>query len=376
MDLSTAFWRGRRVLITGHTGFKGGWLALWLNRLGADLCGIALAPSTGPNIFESVGIGQFMQSRIVDVRDLAALRDAMADFAPEVVFHLAAQSLVPYANVDPVGTYATNVMGTVHLLEAIRAQATVLGTVVVTSDKCYDNRDSTSAYREDQPMGGRDPYSSSKGCAELVVAAYRASFLQAATGRRSAVATARAGNVVGGGDWAPDRLVPDVVRAIAAGHAVRLRRPDAIRPWQHVLEPLRGYLLLAERLCTEGCGFAEAWNFGPSGAEEHSVRWVVNRIASAWGVPLAIELQAREGLEFEADVLKLDSAKAGSRLGWHSRWSLTTALDNVVAWYQANAGGADMRAFSQGQIAMYEQSREASITGPTQRPESGREAVQ
>jgi CDP-glucose 4,6-dehydratase len=377
VGVNTTFWRGRRVLITGHTGFKGAWLALWLHRMGAELCGFALAPATRPSLFETIGIGQLMQSRIADVRDLAALQGAVADFAPEVVFHLAAQSLVLHAYADPVGTYATNVMGTVHLLEAIREQPTVRATVVVTSDKCYENRERVRSYREDEAMGGHDPYSSSKGCAELVVAAYRASFLQARPGGgASGVATARAGNVVGGGDWAEHRLVPDVLRAIVAGEPVRLRRPEAIRPWQHVLEPLWGYLLLAECLCAGGSTFAEGWNFGPFEADERTVHWVASRIANTWGVPLEIESAAPELGQQEAGILKLDSAKARSHLGWRPRWSLATALDNVVRWHQAHATGADMRAFSEGQIALYEESPEAGATGSNHTREAGREAVQ
>ena len=376
MDVNTTFWRGRRVFMTGHTGFKGAWLALWLHRLGAELCGFALAPATRPSLFETIGIGQLVQSRIADVRNLDALQEAMADFAPEVVFHLAAQSLVLQAYADPVGTYATNVMGTVHLLEAVREQPTVRATVVVTSDKCYENREWVWPYREDDAMGGHDPYSSSKGCAELVAAAYRASFLQGHPGGgTSAVATARAGNVVGGGDWAEHRLVPDVLRAIVAGEPVRLRRPEAIRPWQHVLEPLWGYLLLAERLCSEGSIFAEGWNFGPFDAEERTVHWVASRIANAWGVSLEIKSAALELRQHEAGLLKLDSAKAHFQLGWRPRWSLGTALDNVVRWHQAHAAGSDMRAFSEGQIALYEQSPEAAATAAAPRREAGREAV-
>jgi CDP-glucose 4,6-dehydratase len=318
-----------------------------------------------------------MQSHIADVRDLTALQDAMAVFAPEVVFHLAAQSLVRHAYADPVGTYATNVMGTVHLLESVRTQASVRAAVVVTSDKCYDNRERISPYREDEAMGGRDPYSSSKGCAELVAAAYRASFLQGQPSDSApAVATARAGNVVGGGDWAEHRLVPDMVRAIVAGKPARLRRPEAIRPWQHVLEPLSGYLLLAERLCAEGSAFAEGWNFGPFESDERPVRWVANRIASTWGVPLEIESAAPESWLHEACVLKLDSAKARSRLGWCPRWTLATALENVVGWHQAYAAGADMRAFSEKQIALYEESPPSTASGSKDEREAGREAVQ
>jgi CDP-glucose 4,6-dehydratase len=375
--MNTTFWRGRRVLMTGHTGFKGAWLALWLHRLGAELCGFALAPATRPSLFETIGIEQLVQSCIADVRNLAALQEAMADFGPEVVFHLAAQSLVLDGYADPVGTYATNVMGTVHLLEAVREQPTVRATVVVTSDKCYENREWVWPYREDEAMGGHDPYSSSKGCAELVAAAYRASFLQGRpSGGTSVIATARAGNVVGGGDWAEHRLVPDVLRAIVAGGPVRLRHPEAIRPWQHVLEPLWGYLLLAERLCAEGSAFAEGWNFGPFDADERTVHWVASRIANAWGVPLEVESATPEVRPHEASVLKLDSAKARSYLGWRPRWSLATALDNVVHWHQAQVAGADMRAFSEAQIALYEQSPEAGATGSDPWREAGREAVQ
>lgn len=376
MGLNTNFWRGRRVLITGHTGFKGAWLALWLHRLGAEVYGFALAPVTGPTLFDALRIGQLIESRIADVRNLNALQKAMADFAPEVVFHLAAQSLVLEAYNDPVGTYATNVMGTVHLLEAVREQPSVRATVVVTSDKCYENREWVWPYREDEAMGGHDPYSSSKGCAELVTAAYRASFLQSHPGGGpSGVATARAGNVIGGGDWAEHRLVPDVLRAIVAGEPVRLRRPEAIRSWQHVLEPLSGYVLLAERLYADGSTFAEGWNFGPSDGDERTVHWVASQIASAWGVSLEIESAASELRHHEAGILKVDSTKARSHLGWRPRWSLRTALDNVVGWHQAHAAGADMRAFSETQIALYEQSLEIRDTASAPGRDAAREAV-
>jgi CDP-glucose 4,6-dehydratase len=346
------FWRGKRVFMTGHTGFKGSWLALWLQSLGAVVSGYALAPATRPSLFELAKIGAGMQSILGNVQDLGSLRGAMTAARPDVVFHLAAQSLVRLSYAEPVDTYATNVMGTVNVLEAARACDTVRAMVVITSDKCYENRELDRGYREDEPMGGRDPYSSSKGCAELATAAYRASFFAPGGAHRAAVASARAGNVIGGGDWAADRLVPDIMRAAQAGEPVRIRNPGAIRPWQHVLEPLRGYLLLAERLWEEGGRFAEGWNFGPHDADCQPVSWIVERLAAAWGEGLTAERDRGEHPR-EARSLRLDSAKAIAHLGWAPRWDLAEALDSIVAWHKAHRDGADMRAVTLAQIDAY-----------------------
>jgi CDP-glucose 4,6-dehydratase len=349
--MSPGFWSGRRVLVTGHTGFKGGWLCLWLQSLGARVAGYALAAPTEPNLHAVARVGEGMQAAIADVRDLEALRSEVGRFRPEVVFHLAAQSIVRLSYEQPVETYATNVMGTVHLLEAVRACEATRAVVVVTSDKCYANREWEWGYRESEALGGADPYSSSKGCAELVTAAYRASYFATA----AAVATARAGNVIGGGDWTQDRLVPDIIRGIAAGVPVAIRNPSAVRPWQHVLEPVRGYLMLAERLFEDGAAFAEAWNFGPDDIDCRPVQWIAERIGRAWGPEARWQHDGRPHVH-EATYLKVDSSKAGARLGWRPRWNLETALDAVVRWHRAQRAGEDMKAVSLAQIREYMQS--------------------
>ncbi len=347
--VSGEFWRGKRVLITGHTGFKGGWLALWLKSLGAEVSGYALAPDTHPSLFESVGLrGAGIDHRLGDIRDLAALRAAMKAIRPEVVFHLAAQSLVRRSYTEPAETYATNVMGTVNLLEAVRQEPSAHAVVVVTSDKCYENRERDEGYRESEPMGGRDPYSSSKGCAELVTAAYRASYFE----KGAAVASVRAGNVIGGGDWAPDRLIPDLCRAAKAKRAVRIRNPHAVRPWQHVLDPLAGYLQLAERLCTDGAKFAQAWNFGPADRDARPVSEVLDRVTKLWGDGLRWEPDAG-GHPHEAGLLRVDSTKARGELGWRPRLDLDQALQWTVDWYKADFAGKDMGEFTAAQIAAY-----------------------
>jgi CDP-glucose 4,6-dehydratase len=341
------FWAGKKVFVTGHTGFKGSWLALWLVSLGARVSGYALKPPSSPSLWALVEAKSGIASTIADIRDLGALQRAIGEFQPEIVFHLAAQSLVRPSYEDPVGTYATNVMGTVHLLEAVRKAGGVQAVVNVTSDKCYENLESGQAYRENDAMGGRDPYSSSKGCAELVTTAYRASFPGGA-----ALASARAGNVIGGGDWAQDRIVPDIVRAAAAGKAVQVRNPRAVRPWQHVLEPLAGYLQLAERLRATPAMFAEGWNFGPDEKDAVPVETVVSTIARLWGPPASWAADKGEQ-PHEAQFLKLDSSKARSRLGWSPRLGLQTALEWTVGWYQSQAQGADARQLTLAQIERY-----------------------
>lgn len=329
-------------------------MSLWLQQLGAHVTGFALVPPTRPSLFEAARVGDGMASHIGDIRQLDNLRAALVASDPEIVFHLAAQPLVRQSYRDPVETYATNVMGTVNLLEAVRAASSVRAVVVVTSDKCYDNPERGAAFTEAEPMGGLDPYSSSKGCTELVTAAYRASFFRAGASQVVAVASTRAGNVIGGGDWAADRLVPDILQAFGQGRPVRLRRPNAIRPWQHVLEPLRGYLMLAESLLSqEGQAFAEPWNFGPLDADAIPVGELVQRMARLWGPEAAWQLDEGEH-PHEASFLKLDASKAKSRLGWQPTLDLDRALSLTLQWAQAYRAGADMRGFTLEQIHTYQ----------------------
>ena len=347
--MNAQFWHGKRVFITGHTGFKGGWLSLWLQSLGAHVSGYALDAPTEPQLFGVARVNEGMTAHTVaDIRDAAALTRTMQAAQPEVVFHLAAQPLVRYSYTAPVETYAVNVMGTVNLLEAVRATPGVRAVVNVTTDKCYDNREWAWGYRENEALGGHDPYSSSKACSELVTAAYRASFLDAAG---VALASARAGNVIGGGDWAADRLLPDFLRALDTGATLHIRSPNAIRPWQHVLEPLSAYLLLAERLFTGQAAFAEGWNFGPADEDARPVQWIVERLVSA--TPGASWTCDAAPQPHEASHLKLDSSKARARLAWQPRWRLATALDKTLAWHAAWRRGEDMRAVTLAQIADY-----------------------
>ena len=349
------FWRGKRVFMTGHTGFKGGWLSLWLQYLGADLTGYALKPPTTPSLFEEAAVGDRMHSIIGDIRDPEALARAMNEAQPEIIIHMAAQALVRTSYQAPVETYSTNVMGTVNLLEAVRRTGGVRAVVNVTSDKCYENREWLWGYRENEAMGGYDPYSSSKGCAELVTTAYRNSYFNPARHAEHgvAIASARAGNVIGGGDWAADRLIPDILRAIEAGEPVKIRNPHAIRPWQHVLEPLSGYLLLAQRLAEAGPDYAEGWNFGPSDEDAKPVQWIVERLTASWGRGASWQLDLQPQ-PHEAHYLRLDCTKARSRLGWKPRWGLSETLAYIVDWHKALAAGKDMRAISLGQISHYE----------------------
>ncbi|WP_240651315.1 MULTISPECIES: CDP-glucose 4,6-dehydratase [unclassified Variovorax] len=343
-------WQGRRVLVTGHTGFKGSWLAMWLHALGAEVHGFSLPPPTPTNLFTQARVADLLQGHaIADVRDGQALKHAVREAMPEIVFHLAAQPLVRYSYQEPAETYATNVMGTVNLLEAVRACEGVRAVVNVTTDKCYDNREWLWGYRESEALGGADPYSSSKACAELVTAAYRASFLAQAG---VAVATARAGNVIGGGDWADDRLVPDFFRALQAQRALDVRYAGATRPWQHVLEPLSGYLMLAERLVKGDALAASAWNFGPADEDAIPVRQLLDRLVGK--VPGTQWRETHAKTVHEAGYLKLDSSRARSELGWHPRWRLDEALDRIVEWDRAWRAGEDMQVVSLGQIAAHE----------------------
>ncbi len=347
---------GSRVLITGHTGFKGGWLVLWLRRLGAAVHGYALDPPTRPALFEVGRIGSVLASDTrADLADLAQLKSAFAGAQPEVVFHLAAQPLVRESYRDPLGTLASNVMGTAHVLEAARNFDSVRAIVLVTTDKVYENREWAYPYREVDPLGGGDPYSASKAAAEIVAASYRASFFEGVAGHPARVATARAGNVIGGGDWATDRLVPDCLSAFAKGRPVRLRSPHAVRPWQHVLEPLAGYLRLAERLLgAEGAEYARAWNFGPDAGGDATVGAVAETAARLWGEGASVECAPAAANPHEAGVLRLDSTRARNALGWRPRWSLEQAIERTVAWQRALAGGDDMRSVSLDQIRDYE----------------------
>lgn len=349
-DLSS-FWHGKKVLMTGHTGFKGSWLSLWLQRAGAELVGVALAPPTQPSLFEIADVARGMTSLTADIRDLDAMVDIVKRHRPQIVLHLAAQSVVRRSYNDPVETFATNVMGTVNVLEAVRRDGGVQAVVVVSSDKCYENREWHWGYRESDPMGGHDPYSNSKGCTELVTSSYRSSFF--AAHNTTAVGSGRAGNVIGGGDWTADQLVPDAIRAFGRAQAVLLRSPGAVRPWQFVLEPLEGYLRLAQALCERGQAVAEGWNFGPSSANAQPVQWIVEQLAKHWGPSAAWGLDAAQH-PHEAGYLKLDSSRANALLNWRSRLLLSTTLAWTVEWYQAHRQGADMRALTLDQIERFE----------------------
>lgn len=361
--MNPAFWSGKRVFLTGHTGFKGSWLALWLQQLGATVTGFALPAPTQPSLFDVAGVANGMHSILGDVRDLPALQRAVQEAQPEIVIHMAAQALVRLSYDTPVDTYATNVMGTVHLLEAVRQTPGVRAVVNVTTDKCYENREWVWGYRENEPMGGFDPYSNSKGCSELVSAAYRSSYFNPAHHARHgvALATARAGNVIGGGDWAKDRLIPDILAAFEADKQVSIRNPHATRPWQHVLEPLRGYLTLAEHLFLDGPTFAEGWNFGPHGDDAKPVEWIVRQLAQRWGQGASWQVDAGDH-PHEASYLKLDISKAGQRLFWQPALRLSDALSLIVDWSRARQAGDDMRTVTLGQIAAYQALALASST--------------
>ncbi|WP_058023227.1 CDP-glucose 4,6-dehydratase [Pseudohongiella spirulinae] len=345
------FWREKRVFLTGHTGFKGSWLSLWLQSMGATVKGFALEPPTSPSLFNEAKVSDGMDSEIGDIRDLNAITSSMIRFNPDVLIHMAAQPLVRLSYREPVETYATNVMGTVHVLEAARRCGHLRAIVNVTTDKCYENREWVWGYRENEPMGGRDPYSNSKGCAELVTSAYRSSFFSSSS--TPSLASARAGNVIGGGDWAEDRLIPDILRAFEKQQPVVVRNPLSTRPWQHVLEPLSGYLILAENLYLHGDDYAEGWNFGPLDEDVMPVEWILNHMVKIWGQGASWQIDTTQQ-PHEAQLLKLDISKAASKLHWLPRWPLTTALDSIVDWHKDWLLKKDVRLLTLNQIESYQ----------------------
>ncbi|WP_211198607.1 CDP-glucose 4,6-dehydratase [Ruegeria haliotis] len=345
---------GRRVLVTGHSGFKGGWMSLWLSRLGASVTGVSLPPEPGPSLYEASGLAAATDSRFADIRDPAALSQTLAGVDAEVLFHMAAQPLVRKSYREPAETFATNVQGTVNVLEAARKMPSLKAVVVITSDKCYDNREWLWGYRENDPLGGKDPYSASKAATELVAQSYAHSFFADPQGPQ--LATVRAGNVFGGGDWGEDRLVPDVIRAWAKGEAVEIRNPASVRPWQHVLEPVSGYLQVAEKMLTGGAAYAGAWNFGPDVSSTVDVRQLAEMIQRAWGTgaPAFSFPDQVPDAPHEAGILRLDSTKAQSRLGWRPRLSLQEAIDLTADWYKAHASGGNMAQTTAAQIEHFE----------------------
>ncbi len=355
VGMNAKFWQGKKVLITGHTGFKGSWLSLWLQMKGAHVIGYALPPPTTPSFFEVGNMAAVVKSIIGDIRDVEQIKSVVVNHQPEIIVHMAAQPLVRYSYDNPIETYETNVMGTVNVLEAVRQTDCVKIALIITSDKCYENKEWFWGYRENDPMGGHDPYSSSKGCAELVASAYRSSYFFEADNSRHgvAVASARAGNVIGGGDWGTDRLVPDIMQAVMEGRSVAIRNPHAVRPWQHVLEPLDGYLCLLEKLWENGSKFAGGWNFGPNDESCKPVSWILSTLNGLWmgGVRGVTD---KTDNPHEASYLKLDCSKAGTLLGWTPKLDLGAALAMVVDWYEGYVDKKNMRDFSERQIARYE----------------------
>lgn len=350
--MNHSFWENKTVFLTGHTGFKGGWIAHWLHELGASVWGYSLEPPTQPNFFTEAQLNKrVIHSTIGDIRDLVALNSALKEAKPDIIFHMAAQPLVRESYNTPTETFAANVIGTINVLEAARQCGTPKAIINITTDKCYENREWPWPYRENDRLGGHDPYSASKACAEIAAAAYRNSFLMDA---HIQLASVRAGNVIGGGDWANDRLIPDFLRALDARETVCIRSPDAIRPWQHVLEPLSGYLLLAEKLYVKGSAFAEAWNFGPNDDDAKSVSWIVDQLCTC--TPDAKWQTENTQQLHEAGLLKLDSSKAKARLGWAPRWSLEAALNKTMEWHQAWRKKADMAEITSAQIRAYAES--------------------
>ncbi|SDM88493.1 CDP-glucose 4,6-dehydratase [Bacillus sp. OK048] len=353
--VNTDFWRNKNVFVTGHTGFKGSWLCLWLHSLGANITGYSLKPPTTPSLFELCQLEQHIPTHYADIRDQDTLQKALLAAKPEIVIHMAAQPLVRASYLNPVETYETNVMGTVHLLEAVRMAVkkgiTIKAVVNVTTDKCYSNKEWPWGYRETDVLGGYDPYSNSKACSELVTDAYRNSFFQNGVG----LASARAGNVIGGGDWAPDRLLPDCFRTLSSGGKVKIRNPHAIRPWQHVLDPLSGYLILAENLYAHGTRFAEGWNFGPDDGDGKTVDWIVKQICSKWGNNASYEMDSGQH-PHEAHYLRLDCSKAKSLLGWFPKWNVEQAINKSVEWTKEYLAQGDVKTICLQQIEEYSKS--------------------
>lgn len=354
MVVNRQFWENKKILVTGHTGFKGSWLSLWLQMMEAKVVGYSLPPPTKPNLFEIARVAENMISVIGDIRDLEALQSFIKSQRPEIIIHMAAQSLVRYGYENPIETYSTNVMGTVNVLEAVRKTKTVKVVLIVTSDKCYENKEWIWGYREGDPIGGNDPYSSSKGCAELVTSAYRSSYFSGENKDHNVtIASVRAGNVIGGGDWAEDRLIPDIIKAVMEHRTVLIRNPQAIRPWQYVLDPLHGYLLLAERLWNYGHEYTGGWNFGPSDEDAKPVSWIINNIKQIWGDDVSWELDNKEHPK-ESFFLKLDCSKARSKLGWKQKLSLEETLVRTVRWYRNYILNKDMRDYTEKEISNYE----------------------
>ena len=354
LEMNKIFWEGKNVLVTGHTGFKGSWLSLWLQSLGANVVGYALTPPTPVNLFETAQVAQGMTSLTGDVRNLESLKTTVAEHRPDIVFHLAAQALVRYSYEDPIRTVSTNVLGTANILETIRLLGTVRVVVCITSDKCYENKEWFWGYRENESLGGHDPYSASKGCAEMVIKAYRDSYFPPSRYEQHQVALAstRAGNVIGGGDWARDRLIPDIIAAIRKNQPAIIRNPKSTRPWQHVLEPLSGYIVLAEKLWKEGPRFAQAWNFGPNDDQAKPVSWIADYLTSQWSENSRWELDAAQH-PHEDSYLKLDCSKAKSLLNWAPRLNLAQALDWIIEWNKAHQKDQNMRDITERQIARY-----------------------
>lgn len=354
MNYLKDFYKDKKVLITGHTGFKGSWLCLILKQFGADVYGYALTPPTSPSLYIEADIDKMITSYIGDIRDFSNLANVMSEVKPDIVIHMAAQALVRESYLNPIETYSVNVMGTVNLFEAIRHCSSVKAVVNVTSDKCYENREWNWGYRENEPMGGHDPYSSSKGCSELITTSFRKSFFDEIDSDKKQVliASARAGNVIGGGDWAKDRLIPDFVKSISKGENLIIRNPNAIRPWQHVLEPLNGYLMLAEKLFNKNRKFADSWNFGPDDKDSKNVAWISSRICELWSENSKFEIEDKSKLH-EANYLKLDCSKAKALLEWNPKWNIEKTLEKVVEWYKAYYNHQNVRLMSEHQIKEY-----------------------
>lgn len=356
MGINKSFWKGKRIFITGHTGFKGSWLSFWLTELGADVKGYALKPDVSPNLYDTLSLGNRMESVFGDIRDLGHLKKEIIEYKPQVIFHMAAQAIVRTSYEDPLETFDTNVLGTANLLESVRSAHSVRAVISVTSDKCYENKEWDWKYRESDPMGGWDPYSASKGCAELVTASYRRSFFLngEADKNQTGIASARAGNVIGGGDWSKDRLIPDIMRSFSENEPVIIRNPAAVRPWQYILDLLHGYMVLAEKLYDQPEKYSESWNFGPSENDEQSVEFITNRMVETWGEGASWKLD--EGVNpHEAGYLKLDSSKSRMKLGWSTHLNLTEALDYLTIWYKSYFEGEDMTEITKARLKEFEE---------------------